>query len=76
MQEMWVPSLGREGPPERKWQPTPVSLPGKSHGQSSLAGYSHWSYKGGRHDLVTKQQQQIEKHLVLLTLKCFNCEIE
>ena len=26
----------------RKWQPTPVSLPGKSHGQRSLAGYSPW----------------------------------
>ena len=24
----------------RKWQPTPVFLPGKSHGQRSLAGYS------------------------------------
>ena len=24
----------------RKWQPTPVSLPGKSHGQRSLVGYS------------------------------------
>ena len=24
----------------RKWQPTPVSLPGESHGQRSLAGYS------------------------------------
>ena len=24
----------------RKWQPTPVYLPGKSHGQRSLAGYS------------------------------------
>ena len=23
----------------RKWQPTPVSLPGKSHGQRSLVGY-------------------------------------
>ena len=28
----------------RKWQPTPVSLPGKSHGQRSLAGYSLWGY--------------------------------
>ena len=27
----------------RKWQPTPVSLPGKSHGQRSLMGYSPWS---------------------------------
>ena len=27
-------------PGERKWQPTPVFLPAKSHGQRSLAGYS------------------------------------
>ena len=26
----------------RKWQPTPVPLPGKSHGQSRLVGYSPW----------------------------------
>jgi len=24
----------------RKWQPTPIFLPGESHGQRSLAGYS------------------------------------
>ena len=24
----------------RKWQPTPVFLPGESHGRSSLVGYS------------------------------------
>ena len=29
----------------RKWQPTPVFLPGKSHGQRSLAGYSLWGHK-------------------------------
>ena len=29
----------------RKWQPTPVFLPGKSHGQRSLAGYSSWERK-------------------------------
>ena len=29
----------------RKWQPTPVFLPGISHGQSSLAGYSPWGHK-------------------------------
>ena len=34
-----VRSLGREGPLRRKWQPTPVSLPGESHGQRSLVGY-------------------------------------
>ena len=29
----------------RKWQPTPVFLPGKSHGQTSLEGYSPWGRK-------------------------------
>ena len=29
----------------RKWQPTPVSLPGKSHGQRSLVGCSPWGRK-------------------------------
>ena len=33
----WV----RKIPWRRKWQPTPVFLPGKSHGQRSLAGYIH-----------------------------------
>ena len=29
----------------RKWQSTPVFLPGKFHGQRSLAGYSPWGCK-------------------------------
>jgi len=29
----------------RKWLPTPVFLPGKSHGWRSLAGYSPWGCK-------------------------------
>ena len=29
----------------RAWQPIPVFLPGKSHGQRSLAGYSPWGCK-------------------------------
>ena len=29
----------------RKWQPTPVFLPGKSHGQRSLVGYSPRGHK-------------------------------
>ena len=32
-------------PWRRKWKPTPVFLPRKSHGQSSLVGYSPWSPK-------------------------------
>ena len=34
--------LGREDPRKRKWQLTPVFLPGASHGQRSLAGYGPW----------------------------------
>ena len=37
----WV----RKIPWRRKWQPTPVFLPGKSHGQRSVAGYSPWGHK-------------------------------
>ena len=37
-QEMWVQSLGRENPLEECMQPTPVLLPGESHGQRSLVG--------------------------------------
>ena len=48
MQEMQedpglIPGSGRS--PRRKWQPTPVFLPGESHGQRSLAGYSPWGHK-------------------------------
>ena len=30
---------------KRKWQPTPVFLPGKSHGRRNLVGYSPWGPK-------------------------------
>ena len=36
----------------RKWQPTPVFLPGKFHGPKSLAGFSLWGHKV-RNDWVT-----------------------
>ena len=32
-------------PWSRKWQPTPVFLPGKSHGHQSLVGYNRWGRK-------------------------------
>ena len=51
----WV----RKIPWRRKWQPTPVFLPGESHGQRSLAGYSPWGPKRVQHNLATKQQQGI-----------------
>ena len=37
----WVGKI----PWRRKWHPTPVLLPGESHGQRSLAGYSPWGRK-------------------------------
>ena len=39
-----------------KWQPIPVFIPGKSHGQRRLVGYSPWGHKRVGHDLVTNQQ--------------------
>ena len=36
----------------RKWQPTPVFVPGKFHGQRNLAGYSPW---GGKELDMTEQ---------------------
>ena len=39
--DLWVGKI----PWRRKWQPTSVFLPGKSHGQRSLAGYTPWGCK-------------------------------
>ena len=48
----------RKVPWSRKWQPTPVFLPGQFHGQKSLAGYCPWGCRRFGRSLVTKQQQQ------------------
>ena len=53
MQETWVRSLGWEDPWRRKWKPTPVSLPGESHGRRSLIGYSPQGRKEVGHNWVT-----------------------
>ena len=42
----------------RKWQPTPVFLPGESHGQRSLGGCSPWGRTESDTTEVTQQQQQ------------------
>ena len=44
-QEIWVRSLIRKILWSRKWQPTPVFLPGEFHGQRSLADHSPWDRK-------------------------------
>ena len=60
---MWVQSLDQEDPLEEDipQQSTPVSLPGESHGQRSLAGYSPW----GR-----KESDITEAQVTVLLLSC------
>ena len=43
----------RKIPWSRKWQPTPVLLPEKFHGQRSLVGYSSW---GGKESDMTQHE--------------------
>ena len=45
-----IPGSGRL-PWRREWLSTPVILPGKSHGQRSLAGYSSYGHK--KSDMTT-----------------------
>ena len=47
----------RKIPWRRRWQSAPVILPGKSHGQRRLAGYSPRDHKRVRQKLATKQQE-------------------
>ena len=58
--ETRVRSVGGEDPLEKKWQPTPVCLPGESHGQRRLVGCSPWGCKKVRHT------EQLNNKLVLL----------
>ena len=51
----WVGKI----PWRRAWQPTPVFLPGESHGQRSLAGYSPW----GHTESDTTERLSIHAHL-------------
>ena len=52
----WV----RKIPWRRKWQPIPVFLPGKSHGQRSLMGHSLWGHKRVGQDSATEQQDKVK----------------
>ena len=40
-------SMDQEDPLEESMAPTPVFLPGESHGQRSLVGYSPWDHRVG-----------------------------
>ena len=45
VQETWVRSLVRKIPWRRERLPIPIYLPGKSHEQRHLVGYSPWGCK-------------------------------
>ena len=55
--------LGRF-PWRREWQPTPVFLPGESHGQRSLEGYSPWGCKESDMTEGLRTHTEYEKYSV------------
>ena len=59
VQETGIQSLGQEDPWRRERLPTPVFLPGESHGQGSLVGYSPW---GCKESDVTEQLTHTQIH--------------
>ena len=59
MQKTWFDPWVGKIPWRRAWQPTPVFLPGETHGQRSLVGYSPWGHKG----LDTTEQLHFRFHL-------------
>ena len=56
--ETQVPSLGQEDPLEKEMATTPVFLPGKFHGQRSLAGYN----PGGHKELDETERARTRAH--------------
>ena len=54
--------VSQEG--RRKWQPTPVFMPGESHGPRSLVGYSPW----GRKESDTTEQPHVHFNPPLTSL--------
>ena len=55
----------------RKWQPTLVFLPGKSHGRRNLVGYSPWGAKCQTRlsDLTNKYDMQVRKQQLELDME-------
>ena len=59
-------SLGQKDPWRRAWQTTPVFLPGKSHGQRSLAGSSP---QGHKESDTTEATEHAHMHMMLESVK-------
>ena len=60
--DSWVGKI----PWRRAWQPTPVFLPGESHGQRSLEGYSPWSHK-------ESDTTEVTSHACIFSVCLFVC---
>ena len=69
---MPVPSLDQEDPWRRAWQPTPVFLPGESHGQRSLAGSSPSGIEESDTTEATQQAQSVVATLNIMDV-LVNC---
>ena len=68
MWETQVRSLGGEDPWRRKWLPTPILLPGESHGQRSLVGCGP---RGHRESDMTERLSFIQSYSVCFSLAYF-----
>ena len=53
-----IPGSGRSLG-NRRWQPIPVFLPGKSHGLRSLAGYSPWGCEESKHKGISEWEDNL-----------------
>ena len=73
VQETGFDSWVRKIPWRRKWQPTPGFLPGESHGQRSLVGYSPWGCKES--DTTEWISNKSKYHLPPPSLPCFSYPI-
>ena len=66
----WVGKI----PWRRKWQPIPVFLPGKSHRQRSLVGYSPWGHKKVRN--MTEQLNNILYTCTRHSTQCYTYKVK
>ena len=57
----WVKKI----PWRRKWQPTPVFLPGEFHGQRNLASYHSWDRK--KSDTTEQQTLKAFQAIIIIT---------
>ena len=63
-----IPGSGRSLG-EGKWQPTPIFLPGKSHGWRNLVSYNTWDHKES--DMTERLHTESILNLVFLMFRVF-----